>query len=106
MPSRVRSLAAERSHSATDVRTFKTSRPAALRVAADPSQATPDGAQRFDSVGEALAHWTTIPVEERPGIIQIDDSSTYRDRTSLQDVSAGIPHSVRIIASSLRTPAA
>jgi hypothetical protein len=52
---------------------------AALHVAADASQATPEGVERFATVGEALARWASMPHDERPQVIQIDDNSTYRE---------------------------
>jgi hypothetical protein len=54
----------------------------ALRVGTDPLQEEPAGAERFATVGEALSHWSSMPLEERPNVIQIDDSGTYVEALS------------------------
>jgi hypothetical protein len=75
---------------------------AALRVATDPSQAMPEGVERFATVGEALVHWTSIPFDERPGVIQIDDNSTYRE--ALSDIELPQNTSLTIRAANRKRP--
>ena len=74
----------------------------ALRVGTDPLQEIPEGAERFATIGEALAHWSALPLEERPRVIQIDDNSTYRE--GLSDIELPQRASLTIRAANRRRP--
>jgi len=68
---------------------------AALRVGTDPLQERPEGVERFASVGEALAHWTSMPVDERPRVIEIDDNSTYREDLAAIELPRNVSLTIR-----------
>ena len=67
----------------------------ALRVGTDPLQEISEGVERFATIGEALAHWRSLPLEERPGVIEIDDNSTYSEEISEIDLPQGASLTIR-----------
>ncbi len=54
-----------------------------------PCRRFPKGSRRFATIGEALAHWSALPLEERPGVIEIDDNSTYSEEISEIELPQG-----------------
>ena len=67
----------------------------ALRVGTDPLQEISEGVARFATIGEALAHWSALPLAERPGVIEIDDNSTYSEEISEIDLPQGASLTIR-----------
>ena len=67
----------------------------ALRVVTDPLQEIPEGVERFATIGEALAHWSALPLEERPGVIEIDDNSTYSEEMPEIELPQGASLTIR-----------
>ena len=67
----------------------------ALRVGTDPLQEISEGVARFATIGEALAHWSALPLEERPGVIEIDDNSTYSEEIAEIELPQGASLTIR-----------
>jgi hypothetical protein len=73
-----------------------------LHVGTDPALDVPEGVQRFATLGEALDHWTSRPVDDRPDVIQIDDNSTYVE--DLADIELPENGALTIRAANRRRP--